>query len=105
MFTDQGLECSHTCSSLKGNCPLTHSPGAAKICVTAPTLPQDPPQPKPARGSQHPSIETAEWWFSGAGWMGTCLAVLWLRLCASSAGSPGLIPGLGTNIPHATGTQ
>ena len=37
--------------------------------------------------------------------MGTCLAVLWLRLCASSAGSPGLIPGLGTNIPPATGTQ
>ena len=37
--------------------------------------------------------------------MGTSLAVLWLRLCASGAGGLGLIPGLGTNIPHAAGVQ
>lgn len=45
----------------QGNCPLIHGPVAVKIYVTAPTSPQDPPQPKPATGSQHPSIETAEW--------------------------------------------
>ena len=28
--------------------------------------------------------------------------VQWLRLYASSAGGTGLIPGLGTKIPHAT---
>ena len=32
----------------------------------------------------------------------TSLAVLWLRLCASTAGGTGLIPGQGTKIPHAT---
>ena len=32
---------------------------------------------------------------------GTSPAVQWLRLCASSAGDVGLIPGRGTNIPHA----
>ena len=32
---------------------------------------------------------------------GTSLAVQWLRLCASTAGSTGLIPGWGTKIPHA----
>ena len=29
------------------------------------------------------------------------LAVQWLRLCASSAGGAGSIPGRGTKIPHA----
>ena len=32
---------------------------------------------------------------------GTSLAVQWLRLCASQAGGVGLIPGQGTEIPHA----
>ena len=31
----------------------------------------------------------------------TSLAVQWLRLCASSAGGIGSIPGWGTKIPHA----
>ena len=34
---------------------------------------------------------------------GTSLAVQWLRLCASSAGDVGLIPGQGTKILHAVG--
>ena len=33
--------------------------------------------------------------------LGTSLAVQWLRLCASSAGGVGSIPGQGTKIPHA----
>ena len=33
---------------------------------------------------------------------GTSLAVQWLRLCTSTAGDPGSIPGRGTKIPHAT---
>ena len=33
--------------------------------------------------------------------MGTSLAVQWLRLCASTAGAVGLIPGWGTKIPRA----
>ena len=33
--------------------------------------------------------------------LGTSLAVQWLRLCASTAGDAGLIPGHGTKIPHA----
>ena len=33
---------------------------------------------------------------------GTSLGVQWLRLHASTAGGPGLIPGGGTEIPHAT---
>ena len=32
---------------------------------------------------------------------GTSLAVQWLRLCTSTAGGMGLIPGQGTKIPHA----
>ena len=32
---------------------------------------------------------------------GTSLVVQWLRLPASTAGGTGLIPGLGTTIPHA----
>ena len=32
---------------------------------------------------------------------GTFLAVQWLRLCASTVRGTGLIPGLGTKIPHA----
>ena len=32
---------------------------------------------------------------------GTSLAVQWLRLCASKVGGVGLIPGIGTKIPHA----
>ena len=35
-------------------------------------------------------------------WRGTSLAVQWLRLHPSTAGGMGLIPGLGTKIPHAT---
>ena len=34
--------------------------------------------------------------------IGTSLAVQWLRLCASSAGGVGSIPGCGTKIPHVT---
>ena len=30
------------------------------------------------------------------------MAVQWLRLCAPDAEGPGLIPGRGTKIPHAT---
>ena len=33
----------------------------------------------------------------------TSLAVQWLRLCASTAGGAGSIPGRGTKIPHAAG--
>ena len=33
---------------------------------------------------------------------GTSLAVQWLRLCASTAGGTGLIPGQGSEVPHAT---
>ena len=33
---------------------------------------------------------------------GTSLAIQWLRLCASTAGGTGLIPGQGTKIPYAT---
>ena len=36
------------------------------------------------------------------GQTGTSLEVQWLRLCASYAGSTGLIPGCGTKIPHTT---
>ena len=32
---------------------------------------------------------------------GTSLVVQLLRLCASTAGGTGLIPGLGAKIPHA----
>ena len=32
---------------------------------------------------------------------GISLAVQWLRLCNSTAGGTGSIPGLGTKIPHA----
>ena len=35
--------------------------------------------------------------------METSLVVQWLRLCASTAGDVGLIPGWGTKIPHAIG--
>ena len=31
----------------------------------------------------------------------TSLVVQWLRLCTSTAGGTGSIPGLGTKIPHA----
>ena len=34
--------------------------------------------------------------------LGTSQAVQWLRLHASNAGGMGLIPGWGTNIPHAS---
>ena len=34
---------------------------------------------------------------------GSSLVVQWLRLCASSAGGVGSIPGQGAKIPHATG--
>ena len=30
----------------------------------------------------------------------TSLVVQWLRLCTSTAGGEGLIPGQGTKIPH-----
>ena len=33
--------------------------------------------------------------------LGTSLAVQWLRLCASTTGGTGLIPGQGTKIPRA----
>ena len=33
--------------------------------------------------------------------MGTSLVVQWLRICASTAGGMGSIPGWGTKIPHA----
>ena len=33
--------------------------------------------------------------------IGTSLAVQWLRLCTSTAGGTGSIPGQGTKIPHA----
>ena len=33
--------------------------------------------------------------------LGTSPAVLWLRLCASTAEGAGLISGWGTKIPHA----
>ena len=33
---------------------------------------------------------------------GNSLAVQWLRLCVSTAGGSGSIPGRGTKIPHAT---
>ena len=36
---------------------------------------------------------------------GTSLVVQWLRLCTSTAGGMGLIPGRGTKIPHATHGQ
>ena len=32
--------------------------------------------------------------------IGTSLMVQWLRLCTSSSGDAGLIPGQGTRIPH-----
>ena len=32
---------------------------------------------------------------------GMSLVVLWLRLCTSSARGVGLMPGWGTNVPHA----
>ena len=32
---------------------------------------------------------------------GSSLAVQWVRLCASTAGGEGSIPGWGTMIPHA----
>ena len=35
-------------------------------------------------------------------WTGTSLVVQWLRLCTSTAGGMGSIPGRGTKIPHAT---
>ena len=39
-------------------------------------------------------------WLTRGG-RGTSLAVRWLRLCASTAGGTGSIPGRGTKIPHA----
>ena len=36
---------------------------------------------------------------------GTSLAVQCLRLCASTAGDAGSIPGQGTKIPHAAGQR
>ena len=33
-------------------------------------------------------------------YMGTSLVVRWLRLCTSTAGGPGSIPGRGTEILH-----
>ena len=33
---------------------------------------------------------------------GTSLVVQWLRLCTSTTGGSGAIPGQGTKIPHAT---
>ena len=35
--------------------------------------------------------------------METSLVVQWLRLCASTAGNVGVIPGWETKIPHAKG--
>ena len=44
-------------------------------------------------------------WYPKAKWkkivFATSLTVQWLRLCAYIAGGVGLIPGWGTNIPHA----
>ena len=34
--------------------------------------------------------------------IGTSMVVQWLRLCPSTAGSPGSIPGQGTRFPHAS---
>ena len=34
-------------------------------------------------------------------YLGTSLAVQWLRFCAPTAGGAGLITGEGTKIPHA----
>ena len=34
--------------------------------------------------------------------LGTSLVVHWLRLCASTAGGTGSMPGRGTRIPHAS---
>ena len=36
------------------------------------------------------------------GGIGTSLEFYWLRLCASTTGGTGQIPGQGTMIPHAT---
>ena len=36
---------------------------------------------------------------------GTSLAVQWLRLCASTAGGAGSIPGEETKIPHVANKQ
>ena len=36
---------------------------------------------------------------------GNSLAVQWLRLRTSTVGGTGLIPGLGTKIPHAAGSK
>ena len=56
---------------------------------------------------------TGYWWCPTASWEGKCLSGLktlvqgtslviqGLRLCASTAGGAGLIPGWGTKIPHA----
>ena len=35
---------------------------------------------------------------------GASLVVQWLRLCASTAGGMGSIPGWGTKIPHDAGS-
>ena len=34
--------------------------------------------------------------------LGTALVVRWLRLCTSTTGDAGSIPGQGTKIPHVT---
>ena len=41
-------------------------------------------------------------WHTSRGRVRTSLVVQWFRLCASSAGGSGSIPGQGTKTPHAT---
>ena len=55
------------------------------------------------RGGESPLFSTSR--IKSLKKSGTSLAVQWLRLHASTAGSAGLIPGWGTKIPHATTRQ
>ena len=48
------------------------------------------------------SVKIVLFFFKNHDKIGTSLAVQWLRLCASTAGGTGSIPGRGTKIPHAT---
>ena len=52
---------------------------------------------QPCMSSIMPLLKTSQ--------RGTSQAVQWSRLCASTARSPGSIPGQGTNIPQATQPQ
>ena len=91
-----------TGSRRAGSVIVAHGPSCSAACGIFPDQGSDPcplhwqadSQPLHHQGSPRGLFKNAH--------CGTSLAVQWLRLCPSTAGGMGSIPGWGTKMPHAT---